>query len=760
MAIVFIILLFVWHEFSADKFHKNYENIYRIEGVGGPSVTYPTGTILRQTIPEIKESALMYSSVITIANFDDKNSFELNYKIVDNSFFDIFTFPLISGNKNNALVDPNSIVLSESTAKKLFGDENPVGKTVTLKSVYRQLELQMKVTGVMKDIPSNSSIVADAFVSIEIAPEIMGKKIKTDWRNWSFQFFILMNDKSNPGDVMPKINSVLHSAMVESGWISQKELDEGVAEGDYMFSYTPLRDLYLSPTETWLNHGNKKLTQLYLLIAIIVLIIAIVNYINLSTSIASQRAKEIGFRKLLGADKKNLLAQIFFETLTITIAALIFSLLLIELFLPAILNILPKEAHLPSIYNPFILLIFFAGSIVIAFISSIYPALFLYKFKPIDVIKPAGSISLKSGAVRRGLILFQFLVSAILIFSVIIIQKQLNYLKDYDPGFKQENIISMNAGNDILKNTESFKNSLLQIPGVRNVSFSGNIPSNVGSFWGGTMSNGYEYMFAKIRVDTSFINIFGLEMTKGKTFREALLQGNENIVIINEEAERKINSTDVLGLELDNDYKIVGVIKDFNFFTAKKSVGPLILVYTGKPQWGKVIIDLNGESSETIDKISKVWSSYTTMPFDYSYIKDDYDRATGNEEKLANVITGFTVISLILCFLGIFGLVTFMLNRRTKEMGIRKVLGASNSELFALVSKEFLKLVILANIIGIPVAWYLITKWLDDFPYRITISWWIFLTSLVLLLLLSIIIILVKSNQVFKSETVKALKYE
>ncbi len=760
MSLVFIILLFVWHEFSADKFHKNYNNIYRIEGVGGPSVTYPAGTIIRKSIPEIEKSALMYLSVINIVNPENDNTFEIHYEIADNSIFDIFTFPLISGNKNKVLSEPNSIVLSESTAKKLFGEINPVGKVVVLKSSYRQKEIQMRITGVMKDIPANSSIVTDAFASIDIALDIMGSGIETNWRNWSFQLFVLMNENSNPKKILPKINRVLQSAMVESGWISQKELDEGIKEGDYKFSYTPLSDLYFLNSDTWLNHGNKKLTQLYLLIAIIVLIIAIVNYINLSTAIASQRAKEIGFRKLLGADKKNLLAQIFFETLAITLIALLFSLFLMELFLPAILKILPKEAHLQSIYSPQILLIFLGSSILIAFVSSIYPAVFLFRFRPMDVIRPSGSINLKSGNIRKILILFQFIVSAILIFSVMIIQKQLNFLKDYDPGFKQENIISMNATYDVLKNTKVFKNSIMNIPGVVNVSFSGNIPANIGSYWGGTMSNGYEYMFAKIRVDTNFMNIFGLELIKGKTFKEALMQGDDKIIIINKEAERKINAEDVLNIKTDGEYKIVGVTRDFNFLTAKKSVGPLMLVYTQKPLWGKVIIELNGKNKETIDKISDVWESFTSVPFDFSYVKDDYDRATGNEERIARVITGFTVISLVLSFLGIFGLVTFMLNRKIKEMGIRKVLGANNSRLFALVSAEFLKLVIIANIIAVPIAWYFITNWLDNFPNRIGIPWWMFFVSLALLLILSISIIFIKSSLIFKSKTVEALKYE
>ncbi len=761
MALVFIIMLFVWHEFSADKFHKNFDKIYRIEGTGGSSVTFPAGTIIRKSIPEIRESSLTYSSIITVSGPESINAFDLNYKVVDNSFFDIFTFPFISGNSKTALSGPNSIVLSESTARKIFGDTNPIGKTVTLKSSYRDLKMQVKVTGVIKDIPSNSSITSDAFASIELVTKIMGKNIKTDWRNWSFQLFVLMNDNSNPGDILPKINDVLHSAMVESGWISQEELDDGIAEGDYGFSYTPLSKMYFHTTDSWLNHGNKKLTQLYLLIAIFILLIAVINYVNLSTSIAGQRAKEIGFRKLLGADNKSILIQIFFETLTITLIALVFSLLLIELFLPAILNILPKQAHLPSIYDPVILLIFLAGSIIIAFISSLYPAIFLFKFKPVEVIKPSGSINLKSGNVRRALILFQFIVSAILIFSVILMQKQLSFLKSYDPGYKQENIISVNAGYDILKNSKTARNSILQIPGVLNVSFAGNIPSGVGSYWGGTFTNGYEYMFAKIRVDTSFMNIFGLEMVKGKTFQEALLQGHKDIVIINEEAERKINSPDVLNIGFeDDDYKIVGVVRDFNFFSAKESVGPLMLIYTPEPMWGKVIVELNGNSKETIKRIEDVWTSLTDIPFNYSFVSDDYDLATGNEEKLANVITGFTVISLILCLLGIFGLVSFMLNRRTKEMGIRKVLGASYPDLFSLLSREFIKLVIIANVIGLPAAWYFISKWLENFPNRVAVSWWMFLVSVVLLVLLSVVTILIKSNQVFRSSTVEVLKYE
>ena len=761
MAIVFVILLFVWHEFSADKFHENYRNIYRIEGTDSPSVTYPTKTIIQRTIPEIKEASLMYSGILNYSRPEDDYSFEIHYSIVENGFFNIFSFPFISGNKTKALVDPNSIVLSESMARKIFGDIDVVGKTLTLKNSFRHMELQFIVSGVMEDIPSNSSIVTDAFASIELATKTMSRKIKTDWRNWSFQLFVLMNDNSNPADVLPKINDVMHSSMVESGWKSQKEMDEDIAEGDYSFTYHPLSELYFLVSDYWLNHGNKKLTQLYLLIAIIILAIAIINYINLSTSFASQRAKEIGFKKLLGADKKDLLSQIFFETLTITLIALLLSLLLIELFLPFIHGLLPKQVELPSIYDPFVLLVFLVGSIVIALISSLYPAQFLIRFKPMDVVKPSGNINLKSGNVRRALILFQFMVSGILIFSMILIQKQLNYLRHYDAGFKQENIISIRAGYEIMENSHEFRNSLMQVPGIKHISFSEKTPSNVGSFWGGEFSNGYEYNFAKIGVDSSFMDVFGLQMVKGKSFREALLHGVESPVIINEEAEREINSPDVLNLSFrDEGYKITGIVKDFNFFSAKKSIGPLMLVYNPEPDWGMVIIELGENNIETINKIQEVWRSYTDIPFDYSFVKDDYAKATGNEEKLADVITGLAVVSLVLCFLGLFGLVTFMLNRRTKEMGIRKVFGASYPELFALLSREFVGLVVVANIIGLPVAWYFMGKWLGNFPNRTTISWWVFLVSVVLLILLSLLTILLKSNQVFKTNPVDALKYE
>jgi len=761
MAIVFVILLFVWHEFSADRFHKNYDNIYRIEGSSSPSVTYPTGTIIRQSIPEIKESSLMSGGILNYSDPENDNTFEIHYSMVANSFFDIFTFPFVVGNKTNALVDPNSIVLSESMARRIFGDINVVGKIIALNDNFHHLELKFKVTGVMEDIPSNSSIVKDAFTSIELAPQIMNRKIKTDWRNWSFQLFVLMNSNSSLKDVMPKINQTLHSSMVESGWKTQVELDKDLAEGDYSFTYQAFGDLYFSVSDYWLNHGNKKLAQLYLFIAIIILTIAVINYINLSTSIASQRAKEIGLRKLLGADKNGLLAQIFFETLTITLIALVLSLLLIELLQPVILDLLPKSVSLPNIYNPVVLLIYLTGGIAIAFISSLYPALFLFRFMPMDVVKPFGNINLKSGNVRRALIFFQFMVSGIFVFSVILIQDQLEYLRNYDSGFKQENIISMRAGYDIMENSQVLKNKLVQVPGIKNISFSENIPSNVGSFWGGEFSNGYEYNFAKIDVDSCFMDIFGLRVIKGKTFREALLQGEEYPVLINEKAEREINSPEVLNLSFrDEKYKIVGIVRDFNLFSAKKSIEPLMLIYQPHPNWGRAIIELDGNNIETINKISRIWGTLTNAPFDYSFVIDDYARALGNEEKLASVITGFTIISLILCFLGLFGLVTFMLNRRTKEMGIRKVLGATYPELFTLLSREFVRLVVIANLIGLPVAWFFLNKWLADFPNRITISWWMFLVSIVLLIALSLITILVKSNHVFKTNPVDALKYE
>lgn len=761
MALVFIILLFVWHEFTADQFHENYKDIYRIETAGSPSLSYPSATILRQTIPEIKGLTLMYGSRIAVKSQQGDADINITYQLVDDNFFGIFSFPLVSGDKKHALSEPNSIVLSESVAKKIFGEGNPVGKVVSLKSNYRDIKMQMVVTGVMKDIPSNSSIKTEAFIPIEKAPLIMGKNIQTNWKNWSFQVFVLLHPTVNIQSLLPKINRVLRTAMVGSGWISQSELEEGIADGGYTFTSHPLSELYFLSSDTWLNHGNKKLTSLYLLIAMIILLIAVINYINLSTSIASQRAREIGFRKLLGADKKNLFLQIFFETLVITLIAFIFSLLLIELFLPAILNILPSRTQLPTIYSPSVLLIFFSGSIIIAFLSGVYPAIFLFRFKAMDVVKSKGSLRLKSGILRSILILFQFTVSAILIFSVILVQRQLSYLRDYDPGYKQENIISVRADQHLLKNVQSFKNSMMQIPGVKNVSCSENIPSGVGSYWGGTLSNGYEYMFAKIRVDTSFSTIFGLQVVNGQNFREALKMGDDQMVIINEEAARRINAPDVLNLSLrDEEMKIVGVVKDFNFFSAKESTGPLMLVYTPEPTWGKAIIELTDNKKETINKISKVWDTYTDSAFDYSYVKNDYDQATGNEEKLAGVITGFTVISLILCFLGLFGLVSFMLNRRINEMGIRKVLGATHLELMQLLSKEFIKLVLLANVIGLPIAWYLMNRWLDNFPNRINISWWMYFVAGAVLLVLSTFTILIRSNQMFRAKVVDALKYE
>jgi putative ABC transport system permease protein len=759
----FLIYIYVSFEISYDRFHTKADRIYRVAcdtktpaGTSSGIVTpAAVGFNMKAALPEVESVVRFYRGGLTVRRGDVKFD-EENILFADSSIFSVFDFPLLKGNPRTVLKTDFSMVLSETAAKKYFGLSDPIGKIVLLGGTA----IPSTITGIMKDIPENSHIKADMVLSNSFQ-----NYLDTNWTALFYNTYVLLR----PGTDEKKLESKLPAFL-------KRYIPPGQQQSQLSYSLflEPLRDVYLRSKRGGEVSGSISNVYIFSVIALFILIIASINFINLSTARAAERAKEVGVRKVVGATRVQLIGQFMAEALLIALTAFILATLLSAILLP-FFNDLAGKTLSPGIFehrNNIIILFLTSTGIGIA--AGIYPALVLSTYRPALVLKGRFAASGRGVLLRKGLVIAQFTISIILITGTMVIYNQLHFMRNKDLGFRKTQTIIIP---DLLTATESaFKQQVMTIPKVLAATYSTTIPGDRPQHWGqgnyleaenksGAMQ---EAQMDLCFVDFDFIKQYQIKMVAGRPFSKNFGTDSTQALILNETAVKMLGYTlpeQAIGkpfLQWGNKGKIIGVARDFHFRSLNESIKPLSMRIMPKYNYQFISINVAPDNLPvTIAAIKqKFMELMPDVPFNYYFLDEYFDRQYRAETRFESLFFDFAILAIFISCLGLFGLVSYSTIQRTREIGIRKVLGASVSGIVNLLSIDFLKLVFISFLIASPVAWLVMNKWLENFAYRINISWWVFAVAAILSLLIAMLTISFQAIKAAIANPVKSLRTE
>jgi putative ABC transport system permease protein len=759
-----LIMLWVVHELSFDEFHKNYNNLFRVIACyhDTEQLEYewktapPLAAALKADFPEVKAVTRYRPMNDHLFKAGGEPAQSMDMGLADPDFLSMFTFPLVAGNVQTALTEPNSIVITQTTAQRLFGDRDPMGQSVSVDNT-----LDLTVTGVMADVPPNSHLRFDCLAPFVLVERFMQEfgSVLDSWRMAGFATYVQLDDGTSADRLNPKLAGYL-----------RKYQDDSKTE----LSLQPLKDIYLYSTNV--NHnlygnGDYKYVYIFSFIALFVLVIACINFMNLTTARSANRAREVGLRKVVGAGRHQVIFQFFGESLLLAFIALLFALLLVELFLPTFNNLSGRELWLSFFENPEILIGIVLIALFTGLLSGTYPALFLSSFKPVKVLKGSLTGPGRGAVLRKVLVVTQFTISILLIICTLVISKQIDYVRHKKLGFDRDQLVYMKMSSDIPGEYEALKNELLQIPGITSVTAVSSLPTHGVVFstshvvWPGKPDD-KELLLNAVSVGGDYVKTFGMKMLDGRFLDASSGSSSDSVreAVLNETAVQKMNLDSPVGKKLEfSNLKVIitGVIKDYYFQSLHHSMEPLVIVSV--PEWyGYVFARLDTNSTpRTMAAIEQVWKKFSPdTPFNGRFLNADYDLLYWSEQRMREVFNYFTILAICISCLGLFGLAAYMAERRTREIGIRKVLGASLSRLTFMISGEFVKWVLIANVIAWPLAFVAMNRWLQTFAYRISLSWTVFAASGVLAVVIAFLTVGFLALKAALSDPVKALKYE
>lgn len=758
MATFVLILLWVMDEMRFDRFHANIDQMYCIiekqdYSDGQMLHTNNTPFALRDELlsnyPEIASATRTIWMGDRPMSFEDKVLSTGSIAMVDPEFCDIFSFKLIKGNPK-ALIEPNTIMITEQVAQSFFGDRDPIGKTLKMDGQY-----DFEIGAVLANIPKNSTFQFNILM-----PFVQMKTIfESDINNWNNNWprtTVVMKEDVVAADFEKKIENLCKEHGQENTSLFIKPFNK-----DHLYS----------------DSGENNLIQyvyLFIAIGIIILLIASVNFVNLSTAKSEERAIEVGIRKVVGASRWSLIYQFFGEKLLLVLISLIISMLLTALLIPQFNEISGKELKFDFIENPNLLWLFIGVGLLSTILSGIYPSLVLSSFSPVRALKSIITVNRTRGiSLRSALVIFQFSLSIILIISAILVLSQLNYIKKFNLGYEAENLVYIDLPGQSKQLHEAFSNEILKISGVTKLTKADKPP-----FWGGNSSWGYDWegkdpdlrvLICMMWVDKNYFDVMGIPLNGGKTFSDRFenysLEEVENVdVILNEEAIRRMKMKEPVGKYFgrsDTKGTIVGIAQNFNFESLRSSVEPLVLLpLQNEPN--VIIARIQKENiHETIEKIGQVWKKINpTSPFSFGFFDDRLEQMYKGEVRISKLFKYFTLIAIFIASLGLLGLSSFSIERKTKEIGIRKALGAPVFSIVMLLTKDFVKWVILAFIIACPIAWYSMHQWLQNFAYKTNLNWWIFAASGLLALFIALFTVSFQTLKASLRNPVDSLRYE
>lgn len=758
-----LIGVYIKDELSYDRFNDNADKIVRVtmdysQG-GAPQKTSVTGTKVgpqfKRTFPAVDNFVRLEKrgGVITYNN----RVFEENSILyADPSFFEVFSFKLINGDAS-ALSSPEKIILTQTSAKKYFDTENPVGKTLKIG------DQNFMVSAVAADAPSNSQVKFDFIVSFSNLNASKTEK----WWEANYITYLLLKDKDQIQPLQKQVAAYMNG-------ISINELK---MTGSHYLTYhiEPLTSVHLHSNLPSSLEPNGSITYIYIMVivAVLILIIACVNYVNLSIAQSAGRGAEIGIRKVMGAAKSQLFRQFIGESLFVTAIGVLLAVGFAFVLLPSFNHISGKDLQFSALLDPAILASLVLLGVAIGFIAGAYPALLLSSVKLAKILKSGFSFTSGQG-VRKSLIVFQFIISIFLIITTVVILQQLSYIRSKDIGYNKSNVVVLPINWKMLPKVKGLKNEISNIPSVVGVASANNEPINVQWGDGINTTDGKQISVNALPMDEDFIKTMQLKIIAGSDFNETDVMQIDTTnqgknfhysFMLNETAARELGWTpeEAIGKEISKGStgKIKAVVKDFNFKSFHDPIGPL-LIFLDHDQTQNLFIRIDGKNtSAAIQSIEKIWKNRVPeRPFSYKFLDDDYDAMYRGEQRTAGVFTTFSALAILLACLGLFAVTAYAVVQRTKEIGIRKVLGATVSSIIVLISKDFLGLIIIATVIASPIAWYMAHSWLQDFAYRINIHWWIFVAAGAASLLVAAVTVSIQAIKAALANPVKSLKSE
>jgi len=722
-----LILLYLQFEFSYDKFHKDADHIYRVaikgyqEGkLAGESYIFtpPIGEDLEKEFAEVKDFVRMSTLRPAYLNVNNEVFKEMNMRYASENMFKMFSFHLISGEPKTALTEPFSIVLTQKTAERIFGNEDPIGKTIQIgpENLYN-------VTGVAKDPPENSSIQFNALISFSTLYHV--RLMAMDWNGGNQ---VITYVKLQPGTDHEQLEKKQPDFM----W---RHINERIAPYGWKNEayFQPLKKIHF-----YFDPGSKTaLTNFYTFtaVAVFILLIAGINFVNLTTARAARRAREVGLRKVVGASRGNLIRQFLGESVFLTTLAFLLGGSLVSLFTPLYSQLLDKGLNVFRMINPMSVLGLLGIILLVGIAAGIYPAFYLSSFQPAKTLKG----EMETGGGRRKfrdfLVVFQFAISVTLIICTFLIQNQIGFIKKADLGYEKENMLVINLpGEELGTRTEEMRERLLSIPGAIQVTASSEVPHR------GFTRNGYvpeghtsSLLFYALNIDEHFLDAYEIEVIKGRNFHKEFSTDKE-AYLINETLAKQLGWKNPIGKTIDRHgpWKVIGVVKNFQFSTLHDDIGPLIISrYPWKNQFQYLSVKLKStDLPGTLKEIKKVYKEFSPLlPFEYFFLDDAFDRLYKSEERFQKIFLYFSVLAICIALLGLFSLSAYAAQQKSKEVGIRKVLGATMPSILSLFVKNMVVLIVIANVIAWPIAYFIIQRWLQNFAYRDEISLWVFVVA-------------------------------
>ena len=778
MTVCLLIMLFVQHELSYDQYHAKADRIYRADieikfgnnhldlAVANPNF----GETAKKDIAAVEDYArLRWYGGLRIKK-EDENILESHVAYADNSLFSLFSFPFLDGDPQTALTEPNTIVINETIARKYFNSTRVAGKTLVIDG-----KQQRRITGVIKDIPENTHFKFRMFIPML---EDEYSKEKTWAGSQNYNTYLLVHKGTHAERLQADLNKMLDRNLnSDLQNILGKSVAEFNSQGDYFkASLVPLPDIHLHSHKTGelYGSGNPQYVYVFSAIALFILVIACINFMNLATARMSGRAKEVGLRKSIGALRSSLILQFLSESLLTVVFSMTLAVGLVLLTLPVFNQLTDKQIQAEFLTRPMVVFLLIALTFLVGLLAGAYPAFYFSAFQPVKVLKGTLGNTFKKSLFRNGLVIFQFTASMVLIVGTIVIYRQMDYIRKKDIGYNREQMLIVNNTDQLGTRAESFKNELLAMAGVKNITVTGFLPTNYyrsnSSFFTTPDLDTKEAISIQLwEVDENYIPTMNMKITEGRNFDKTM--GTDSLaIIINEAAARFLGGKEVLDklfYTVEDEetrtlraLKVIGVVKDFNFSSLREEVKPLALLY--KNHNGAMTIRLQSSNLPTLmEQIKDRWDAQSPgQPLEYSFMDDDFNAFYKGEEKIAYIFTVFASLALFIGCMGLFGLATFTAEQRTKEIGIRKVLGASATAIVTLLSKDFLKLVLIALLIAGPLAYYFMSRWLQDFAYRINIEWWMFAAAGLTTVAIALLTVSWQAIKAAVANPVKALRSE
>lgn len=770
MTCCFLIFMYVQDELSFDTYHEKGDRIYRLTHGELPSKDQtenaatdpfwvwhnaPVGPALKSYFPEV-DKVVQFSGSSDILLTDGENSYqEEGVFFMDSTAFDVFSWKVVKGDPKTALTAPYSMVMTESTAKRYFGNEDPIGKTLKgSDSPGRSNAGDYTVTAVIEDIPSNSHFSFNMLLSLSTF-RLFSQEIFEMWGYADFYTYFLVNENFDLAAFEQKIHDFLAARQ-----------DNPL----YTVKVEPMKDFYLRTDADRQPGQTGSLSNIYVfsVIGIFILVIAMINFMNLSTARSMERAKEVGIRKSVGADRKHLIYQFLGESIIIVFLSMIASVFFVTAAMPLMNSITGKELELARFVNWQTVPTMLGILIVVGLLAGSYPAFVLSGFRPVQILKGISVANNSGVSLRKGLVVFQFSLSIILIAGTIIVYNQMNHLLDKDMGFDKEQMLVLDYNYDERVNSRSsaLKSELEANPSILSAAFSRSVPGgyypNAGTSIQGVDGEMIGLGQAIFQVGIDFIDHFDMELVAGRSYSREFPSDSTSALVVNEATARQYgyaNPADIVGKKFDQwgrAGEVIGVVKDFNFISLHRNIEPLTLPFAAYESRFLILKVQSDDMEKTISEVEEVWKRLAPhRPFLYSFLDEDFDRQYQADFKFKKIFTAFSVLAILIASLGLFGLATYTAEIRTKEIGIRKVLGAEVSSIVALLSKDFIKLVLVAIFLAIPVTWYAMNSWLEGFAYRIEIGWWVYLLAGTLAIIVALATI---SSQAFRAALVNPVK--